>query len=69
MSLFSSYIKSKFSKLATTITQVETTVVELCRVLELVKNVESELNVAHGKVGDNVFAKLQSVLHRNEGYK
>jgi hypothetical protein len=62
------YIKSNFSKLATTITQLETTGVELCRGLELVKNVESELNVAHGMVGDNVFAKLQSVLHQNKGY-
>jgi hypothetical protein len=42
--------------------------VELCRGLELVRDVDSELNVAHGVVGDNVFAKLQSVLHRNEGY-
>jgi hypothetical protein len=49
------YIKSNFSKLATTITQLETTGVEVCRGLELVKNVESELNVAHGTVDDNVF--------------
>lgn len=62
------YIKSNFSIISTTITQLEETGVKLCDALHLVTNVESELTAARGKVGECVKAKLQRVLGRNEGY-
>lgn len=39
---------------------------ELCYCFQLVKTVESELNIAHGILDDNVFAKLQSALFRSK---
>lgn len=39
---------------------------ELCQCIQIVESVESDLNIAHGIVCYNVFAKLQSISFRNK---
>jgi hypothetical protein len=62
------YIKANFCAISKSITRLETVSIQLCDVMNIVKQTESELSRLQGEVAKKVNAKFQSVLERNLGY-
>ena len=62
------YIGSNFSGLSRAITRLETVGMELSDALNIVKQTESDLKQAKGKVAEKISDKLQRVLQSNLGY-
>jgi len=62
------YIKANFCGISKSITRLETVGTQLCDVINIVKQTESELSRVQCEVANKVNAKLQSVLERNPGY-
>jgi hypothetical protein len=56
------YIKPNFCGISKSTTHLETVGIQLCDVINIVKQTESELSRVQGEVANKVNAKLQSVL-------